>query len=351
MRLPGPQPPPDETRGPASLSRRRLLTGTAATAAVAALPALGGAPPAAAATSPDPARLAAPAAQSADGFAGVAALGLTGTTGGAGGPVVTVTDAETFLDYCDRTEPYVIQVSGTLRITSKQGVRSNKTIVGLGTDAEITDGGLDMYRRQNVIIRNLRFTDAEDDAISIQQSSHHIWIDHCTFSSGADGLIDIVRGADYITVSWNHFHDHSKTMLIGHSDANGSQDRGALRVTFHHNFFDGTAQRHPRVRFGEPVHVYNNYYRANTLYGVASTEDAGVLVEANYFENVAHPVCSGYDESGPGRVVERGNVYVNCGKPETLGTVVEPRTYYAYALDAPANLPALVPAGAGAGRI
>ncbi|MFF8452411.1 polysaccharide lyase family 1 protein [Streptomyces leeuwenhoekii] len=330
------------------ISRRGLLAGTAASAASAVLPAADAGRARAAA---DPARLAAVAAQSADGFAGVSALGLTGTTGGAGAPVVTVTDADTFLDYCDRNEPYVIQVAGTLRITSKQGVRSNKTIIGLGADAEITGGGLDLYRRHNVIIRNLRFTDAEDDAISIQQSSHHVWIDHCEFSSGADGLIDIVRGADYVTVSWNHFHDHSKTMLIGHSDANGSQDRGTLRVTFHHNFFDGTDQRHPRVRFAEPVHVYNNYFRNNRLYGVASTEDAGVLVEANYFENVAHPIYSGYDDSGPGRVVERGNVYVDCGQPQTLGTVVEPRTYYAYSPDPAASLPSIVPAGVGVGRI
>ncbi len=317
-----------------SISRRALLAGAAATAL---------------ATTTKPA-WAAPLA-TADGFAGVNSLGQNGTTGGAGGPVVTVRDADTFLDYCDRNEPYVIQVDGVMRISSKQGVRSNKTIIGLGADAEITGGGLDLYRRQNVIIRNLRFTGADDDAISIQQSSHHVWIDHCDLSGGADGLIDIVRGADYITVSWNHFHDHSKTALLGHSDSNAGQDTGKLRVTFHHNFFDGTAQRHPRVRFGEPIHVYNNYFRNNTLYGVASTENAGVLVEANYFENVPHPIYSGYDESGPGRVAERGNVYVRSGTPETLGTVVEPRTYYAYTPDSAASLPGTVPAGVGVGRI
>ncbi|HUQ61543.1 pectate lyase family protein [Lentzea sp.] len=317
-----------------SISRRALLAGAAATAL---------------ATTTRPA-WAAPLA-TADGFAGVNSLGQNGTTGGAGGPVVTVRDADAFLDYCDRNEPYVIQVDGVMRISSKQGVRSNKTIIGLGSTAEITGGGLDLYRRQNVIIRNLRFTGADDDAISIQQSSHHVWIDHCDLSGGADGLIDIVRGADYITVSWNHFHDHSKTALLGHSDSNAGQDTGKLRVTFHHNFFDGTAQRHPRVRFGEPIHVYNNYFRNNTLYGVASTENAGVLVEANYFENVAHPIYSGYDESGPGRVVERGNVYVRSGTPETLGTVVEPRTYYPYTPDSAAGLPGTVPAGVGVGRI
>ncbi len=330
------------------ITRRRLLTGSAATAAALAV-----ATPAARSALAQPSGSAAhPSVLNvADGFAGVNALGQNGVTGGEGGEVVTVTDAETFLDYCDRDEPYVIQVQGTMNITSKQGLRSNKTVIGLGTNATIAGGGLDMYRRQNVIIRNLRFTGADDDSISIQQDSHHIWIDHCDFSSGADGLIDIVRGADYITVSWNHFHDHSKTMLIGHSDSNGSQDTGHLRVSFHHNYFDGTEQRHPRVRFGEPVHVYNNYYRSTALYGVASTMDAGVLVEGNYFENVPFPIYSGYDESGPGRVVERDNVYVSSGTPETLGTVAEPSTYYAYTLDDPDTLPDIVPAGAGVGRI
>ncbi|MFD1146154.1 pectate lyase family protein [Saccharothrix hoggarensis] len=343
------------------ISRRALLTGAAATAVTAATATTASArttrPPTATDSANNPRHTvtttnpvwAAPF-HTADGFAGTNTLGQNGTTGGAGGPVVTVRDTETFLDYCDRNEPYVIQVDGIMQFSSKQALRSNKTVIGL-PGAEIRGGGLDMYRRQNVIIRNLRFTGADDDAISVQQSSHHIWIDHCDFSGGADGLIDIVRGADFITVSWNHFHHHSKTALLGHSDSNASQDTGKLRVTFHHNYFDGTAQRHPRVRFGEPIHVYNNYFRDNALYGVASTMNAGVLVEANHFENVPHPIYSGYDASGPGRVVERDNVYVNSGTPQTLGTVVEPRTYYAYTPDNPSTLPSTIPAGVGVGPI
>ena len=85
-------------------------------------------------------------------------------------------------------------------------------------------------------------------------------------------------------------------MLLGHSDDNASQDIGHLRVTYHHNWFDGSGTRHPRVRFGNPVHVYNNYY-FNNEYGVASTMDAGVLVEGNYFENVDGPTLVGYADS------------------------------------------------------
>ncbi|HEX8632465.1 MAG TPA: pectate lyase [Catenuloplanes sp.] len=287
------------------------------------------------------------------GFAGVNALGLNGTTGGAGGRTVTVTNAADFLAAIDSRETLVIRVAGTIAISSKQGVRPNKTIVGVGTSGHITGGGLDFYRSFNVIVRNLRFTNAEDDAVNVGQESHHIWIDHNTFSGAVDGSIDIVRGADYVTVSWNHFDHADKSMLIGHSDGAASTDVGHLRVTIHHNFFDHSRQRHPRVRFADPVHVYNNYFLGNALYGVASVQNGGVLVEGNWFQDVPFPVisASGYADSGPGRAVERNNIYVNSGRPETTGTVVEPRTFYPYTVDPPASVPGGVRAGAGHGRI
>lgn len=289
------------------------------------------------------------------GFAAVAALGQNGTTGGAGGPTVTATTTEQFLEYIDTTGPLVIRVQGTIDITSKQGVRPNKTIVGVGSSAVVNGGGLDFYRSYNVIVRNIRFTNAEDDAVNVGQESHHIWIDHNEFVAPVDGAVDIVRGAQYVTVSWNWFNKTDKSMLLGHSDANGSQDTGKLKVSIHHNFFDGSRQRHPRVRFGEPVHVYNNYYKGNAVYGVASTMNAGVLVEGNYFDAVPHPCYSagGYDESGPGRLVQRDNAFAGAGVGacETNGTVTEPRTHYAYSLDPAADVPTLVRAGAGAGKI
>ncbi len=96
-------------------------------------------------------------------------------------------------------------------------------------------------------------------------------------------------------------------------------DQGHLRVTYHHNFFDGSKTRHPRVRLGEPVHVFNNYFRNND-YGVASTSDAGVVVEGNHFENVRQPTYTRYgDSKEPGRLVERGNRFVKSGTPQARG--------------------------------
>ncbi|HEU5472642.1 MAG TPA: pectate lyase [Actinophytocola sp.] len=299
----------------------------------------------------------APAAEVLDvpiGFASVNALGQNGTTGGAAGPTVTVTNGTDLAFYAGRNTPYTILVSGRITFDDMITVVANKTIQGIGTTAEISGGGLQMGSTtrpgNNVIIRNLRFTNASDDSISVTNSAHHVWIDHNDFSNGFDGLLDIKRSSDFVTVSWNHFHNHSKSALLGHSDTY-TQDIGHLRVTYHHNFFDGTDQRHPRVRFGDPVHVFNNYYRNNSLYGIASTMNAGVLVEANYFENVAHPSHIGYEKSGPGRLVARNNVFVSSGTPETAGTVTEPSTFYPYQPDNPADVPTRVRAGAGVGRI
>jgi len=235
-------------------------------------------------------------------------------------------------------------------------VTANKSIIGVGTSAVIDGGGLQLGSTtrpgNNVIIRNITFVNASDDSVSVTNGAHHVWIDHNDFSNGFDGLLDVKRSSDFVTISWNHFHHHSKTALLGHSDT-FTADIGHLRVTYHHNFFDGTEQRHPRARFGDPVHVYNNYYLGNTLYGIASTENAGVLAEGNYFENVPFPCFStnGYADSGPGRLVQRNNVFANSGVCEANGTVVDPRTYYSYTVDAPAGVPAAVRAGAGVGRI
>jgi pectate lyase len=288
------------------------------------------------------------------GFATVNALGQNGTTGGAGGQEVVVTTAAELADFIQRPEPLIIWVSGRIQFSDMLTVVANKSILGMGATAEITGGGLQLGSTtrpgNNVIIRNIKFSNASDDSISVTNKAHHVWIDHCEFTNGFDGLVDIKRESDFVTVSWNKFYNHVKTSLVGHSDT-FTADIGHLRVTYHHNFFDGTSSRHPRVRFGNPVHVFNNYYRGNAEYGVASTENAGVLVEGNYFENVAFPCFVGFADSGPGTLVERDNFFVNSGVCQSAGTTADPRTYYNYAPDPAANVPSLVIQLAGVGKL
>jgi pectate lyase len=172
-------------------------------------------------------------------------------------------------------------------------VPSNTTLIGIGPHAQIVNGMLYLDHVDNVIVRNIHFADAFDhfpawdpkdnangewnaeyDNLSLRGATH-VWVDHCTFSDGErpdhtartalgrpmqhhDGLLDITQQSNFVTVSYNHFKAHDKTNLVGSSDRR-SADNEHLKVTFHHNLWEGTKERAPRVRYGQ-VHLYNNLY-------------------------------------------------------------------------------------------
>jgi pectate lyase len=271
-----------------------------------------------------------------------------GTTGGGNSAPVTVSTAAELINNMQAAGPRVIRFSGTITLSGMQKVAGDKTIIGVGSGATITGGGLNISRVNNVVIRNINFRNWSDDAINIEYSTR-VWIDHNNFSNGYDGAVDIKRASDCVTVSWNRVFSHDKAMLLGHSDSNGAEDTGKLRVTYHHNWFDGSRQRHPRVRFGNPVHVFNNFYRGVGGYGVASTCNAGVLVEGNYFENVADPYHRGEGSSPVGGLVARNNHMVNSGSGQTGGSVAN--IPYPYTLDGASSVKSIVTGGAGTGRI
>ena len=196
---------------------------------------------------------------------------------------------------------------------------SNTTLVGLGPDARIVNAHVRVNNIQNVIIRNITFEDAfdcfpqwdpTDGALGNWNSSYdnisltgatNVWIDHNAFNDGEhpdsaqpvyfgrpfvihDGAVDITNASDLATVSWNRFDEHDKVMLIGSSDG-ATADVGKLRVTVHHNVFDSSVQRTPRVRFGQ-VHVYNNYYvvKSETYgYSWGVGVQSQIYAENNYF--------------------------------------------------------------------
>ncbi len=271
-----------------------------------------------------------------------------GTTGGGGAATVTVTTATALDNALQSSSAQNVRVSGMISLTGMHKVASNKTVFGAGSGSGIRGGGLNVSSVRNVIIQNLVFTGADDDAVNVQTSTN-VWIDHNDFSSAHDGATDIKRASDFVTVSWNRYHNHDKTALLGHSDDNASQDRGHLRVTYHHNWFDGTNQRHPRVRFGNPVHVYNNYYGNVGSYGVASTLEGGVLVERNYFENVDDTYHLGEGSSPPGSLVARDNFFVNSSAGQTGGSVAG--IPYGYSADQAASVKSIVTGGAGTGKV
>ena len=305
------------------------------------------------------------------GFAAVGAFTYPdGTTGGSGpgSSAVYVTNSDDLgnlllrrvdVDHSLNFPPLTIYVIGTLTtgsvVTDMCDVKDvyDISIIGVGVDAKLSGFGLNVVRSKNIIVRNLKIQNSPIDGITVQAddvdgTGNHLWFDHNTITNCYDGALDITHTASYATVSWNQFYNHDKLCLMGHSDSQTSDV--TMKVTYHHNYFDSTGQRHPRVRYGK-AHVYNNYYRKNHLYGVSSNDGADVLVEGNYFLNVPLPTDTSRDGSVPGDVVERNNIFNNCGAPpQTRGTAFEASAYYGYGVDDPATLPALLPTYAGSGK-
>jgi pectate lyase len=227
----------------------------------------------------------------ADGYA-------AGTTGGAGGTTTTVTNAAAFKSACESGSPMIVVVQGNLGDVGQIKCKSDKTIIGKDTTAGFT-GNLACSEVSNIIVQNLHVANPNSigtaDGIEASTSCTKIFVTKCTFTDCADGSFDIKRGSDFLTVSWCRFRyptisGHNFPNLLGHDDANASQDRGKLHITMHHNWYDaGCDQRMPRVRFGT-VHVYNNFYGcANNSYCIGTGVECHIRVESCSFENVNNP--------------------------------------------------------------
>lgn len=279
-----------------------------------------------------------------------------GVTGGEGGPVVTITNEEELKAAVDGANTAtIILVKGTVNVSGEISARGNKTIVGLGTDARIEGGGFGWNTKSNVIVQNITFEDASDDLLKINNKSKNFWIDHCTFSDGDgtyagshDGMLDVTRGSEFVTISYNKFFNHDKNILIGHSDSESGDV--IMKVTLHHNWFDKTIQRNPRVRFAT-VHCYNNYYVANSIYSVASAIDAKVLVENCYFKNCPIPLQVGVPGFSPeGFLVQRGCFFEGSGTPQTKNYDMTGLFPYGYKLDSVKYVPCIAESYVGAAK-
>ncbi|MEO7494098.1 MAG: pectate lyase [Massilia sp.] len=338
-----------------------------------------------------------------------------------------------------------------LKKTVVLSVPSNTSIIGNGSTAKIIHGTLMISGASssapvdNVVVRNVAFEDAFDfftqwdptdsggrwnanyDTMSIQYATH-VWIDHCTFSDGArpdnlypsewaspydganyhvahhDGLLDITRSANLVTISYNHLHDHDKSMLMGSTDTASltAENPGVLKTTFHHNYFQNLVQRQPRIRYGM-VHLYNNYFAGTNnaasyswLVGFTAAQGSKIFAENNVFDisggAVANDVvgtsassgsaltgcaalsgmstarCSPYIfDSGTllnGATVNASTTAHAANSLVTVSTTpwpsaanpaatpsATPANYYTYSADTTVNMATTVPAAAGVGKI
>jgi pectate lyase len=166
-----------------------------------------------------------------------------------------------------------------------------------------------------------------DDGISLDTDNSNIWIHNIDVYYGkhgsgdhakGDGAIDVKSDSKYVTLSYCHFWDTGKSNMFGMKSESGPN-----YITYHHNWFDHSDSRHPRIRTMS-VHVYNNYYDGNSKYGVGVTTGASCFAENNYFRHTHDPLLSskqGTDAKGDGTfsgenggiIKSFGNIYDETG--------------------------------------
>ena len=283
-----------------------------------------------------------------------------------------------------------------------KGAKMNMTFEGVGDDATVYGFGFLLRNATSVEFRNLAIMRCLDDAMSLDTNNSHVWIHNMDLFYGkkggaadqakGDGTVDIKANSQYITVAYNRFWDNGKASMCGMKTESGPN-----YITYHHNWFDHSDSRMARIRTMS-VHMYNNYYLHNDVYGVGATMGSSVFMESNYFDATKRPIMSskqGTDAKGDGTfsgengglIKAYGNVFAN--KPDNFSYVpyaenntsfdayevsdpseqvptsvktlvggtsydnfdTNPSLMYAYAADKAADVPSIVEGFYGAGRL
>lgn len=250
------------------------------------------------------------------------------------------------------TRPLAVRLIGTIRDSDMDALGSsaeglqikgknntipmNITIEGIGDDATTWGFGFLLRNTVSVELRNFANMLCMDDCISIDTDNKYCWVHHLDLFYGnaggdsdqakGDGTVDIKNDSQYITVAYNRFHDSGKSSLCGMKSESGPN-----YIDYHHNWFDHSDSRHPRVRT-MTVHVWNNYYDGCAKYGVGATTSSSVFVERNFFRHSLAPMMSsrqGTDAKGDGTfsgenggiIKSFGNLYAEKGTADKYNVI------------------------------
>lgn len=280
------------------------------------------------------------------------------TTGGYGGTEVTVSTLSALKSALNDNAPKIVYINGTIQGAGNDPiyVKSNKSIIGK-SGAVLKGLQFFVYNVNNVIFQNLTFRNyVTYAAIQIKDKAHHVWVDHCDFGNdrshgwehwGKD--ITITREADYVTVSWNKFHDTYLSVLISGGIEGHEADAGKLHVTMHHNFWYNITEREPSMNYGR-VHMFNNYHLNNSGYSIGTRAGGIVRTDNEYFQNCNLPLTTQVADSPAGYI---GGISTNIYEKSGRNNITTPESKwlpeyeYKSFLHPAADVPSIVTKGAG----
>ena len=265
------------------------------------------------------------------------------------GKLETITGLQSIIDAYSKgkdTTPIAFRIIGKVNLSDLdhisssaeglqvKGAKMNMTFEGVGDDATVYGFGFLLREAESVEFRNFAIMRCLDDAMSLDTDNSHVWIHNMDLFYGkkggaadqakGDGTVDIKGDSKYVTVAYNRFWDNGKASMCGMKSETGEN-----WITYHHNWFDHSDSRMARVRTMS-VHMYNNYYQHNDVYGIGATSGSSIFMESNYFDAVKRPIMSslqGTDAMGDGTfsgekgglIKAYGNVFAN--KPENFSYI------------------------------
>ena len=269
------------------------------------------------------------------------------------GKLETITGLQSIIDAYQKgedTTPIVFRIIGKVSLSDLDKISSsaeglqikgkgahsvmNMTFEGVGDDATVYGFGFLLRNTKSVEFRNFAIMRCLDDAMSLDTDNSHVWIHNMDLFYGkkggaadqakGDGTVDIKGDSKYVTVAYNRFWDNGKASMCGMTSESGPN-----YITYHHNWFDHSDSRMARIRTMS-VHMYNNYYLHNDVYGVGATSGSSVFMESNYFDATKRPIMSslqGTDAKGDGTfsgekgglIKAYGNVFAN--KPDNFSYI------------------------------
>lgn len=189
----------------------------------------------------------------------------------------------------------------------------------------------------NFILRNLDFVgpgslDVGGADLLTFNACDHVWVDHCRFTDGLDGNLDIVNNSDFVTVSDTRFryteksYNHPLSNLnSGTAITDGSPQKN--NISWIRCFWDeGCKGRMPLTGFGIH-HLLNCYWDCTKGTCIDAHDQSKLLIENSFFTSKISRALAERDENV---LYEwRGSVWQGKASLQSNATINVPYNYTA----------------------
>lgn len=221
--------------------------------------------------------------------------GFGKTNGGNDQPVFHVSNATDLTNNIKSNRYIFIDKGGEYIFRGNYTSLVNVTIDGSQADGPVilnnkNNGGALIFETagcHDIIVKSIAIRNAGDDNAAVNLGGYRITFDHCSFSNGGDGNLDVTNSHD-ITIQW---------CILGNSVSGASliDYPGTKNVSIHHNLYS-SFERNPLIgsqnksgRTDLVCDFTNNIVWKWSNYGTDVNFNATANIRNNYYYSTSKP--------------------------------------------------------------